>query len=322
MTACGPPPESPSTPALSAYAWHQLDDPDQAADLVAALTTWAVHGGTKVVVDVSFFADISEIPEPEMREAAYRRAQGALGEVVDAAAALGMEVGVLAGNPNWFSEERFYVMPLVIDAVLDFNDNHSRGVVSFEVDVEPWASGPDWDLRSYLKGLEVLLDHSLGDPGGDVSLGVAVPYWLDEMRNAASPAGEDPFQTLVTLMARLPGSYVTVMDYRDYVDGTGGILESVSREFEIAADSTVDVVVALDLMPGSEPGSTLNGLPWPAVEEAIAAVADRYEGSGRLQAVQLNDISTITQESSYHMGLPPVWLTLGVGGSQAASAAV
>jgi len=167
----------------------------------------------------------------------------------------GIQVYALDGAPD-------YILPgagrtaaeFNLQGVLlyNFNSAPNERFDGFNADVEPWALST-WNtntaqhVQQYLDLATQYMDMK-SFWGDTLQVGPATPFWFDQ--TTASPAFDNvtyngitkPFYQHVQDIY----DYVTIMDYRDFATGTGGIIDLASAEMAYAATIGKSVVIGVE----------------------------------------------------------------------------
>ncbi len=198
------------------------------------------------------------------------------------AAAHGLQVHALAGDPSWAQENRDHLLAWVDRVVAD---GRFDGIV---VDIEPYAL-PAWDHRrdgrrlrdAYLETLELAAARA-----GGVEFRAVVPFWFDDPAYAHRKRG--------TLVERVIDAVdgIVVMAYRDQVDGPDGIVELSRFEVDASAAAGKTAVLTveardtgIDKVDFSEEGRG-------ALDAALVAVRSAFAGHPGFGGTSIHDLTT------------------------------
>jgi hypothetical protein len=186
----------------------------------------------------------------------------AVAAFVIAAAAQCLETELLFGAPDWALEANHHVP-------LDLAQQAVRlGAAALHFDVEPytlaeWSADPQRVSNQYLDLLEALAAVTQGAP---MRLTVDAPFWFDGELVTRDGATRPLSEWIADLADR-----VVLMDYRDQVDGSDGIVAHAATEIAYAGAIGREVVVGVETACGELPKTTFCEEGPAALESAIEA---------------------------------------------------
>lgn len=190
----------------------------------------------------------------------------------------GLGVHALAGDPRW-ALARYHQLPLAwVEQVVAFNqagrpDERFDGI---HTDIEPYLLTRAWtEHPAQLLGGLLDLHAKIADltvPHRPLQLGADAPFWFDD----------DASYTIEWRGRVLPPShhlldvtdYVTVLAYRNYADGTEGVIQLSQREVDYAQQIGKQVVIGqetqADLFPAYITyGGTSAGYFWGELAKLV-----------------------------------------------------
>ncbi|WP_400161874.1 hypothetical protein ACAF76_016095 [Brevibacillus sp. TJ4] len=168
-----------------------------------------------------------------------------------AASAQGIELHALGGHPVWaLTESREKIFRLV-DWVRAYNEQAAEDerFVGIHLDVEPyvlplWSLDKEGLLRQWMGNIQAFAQRLEEHPRLQSSVDLAA--WLD---NATTPGQPDlPFSHW--MISQL--DHTTLMAFRDYAEGEGGILSLVDSEIRYAESIGKELVVAVEIKESHE----------------------------------------------------------------------
>ncbi|MCY9762700.1 hypothetical protein M5X06_25680 [Paenibacillus alvei] len=214
-------------------------------------------------------------------EAAYRRFLRQAGQA-------GIEVHGLAGHPLWaLREYRDRIMKLV-DWVSAYNQSSAAAerFKGIHLDVEPYVL-PEWEvdpqpvLRSWTENMEHVIDAVKGR--GSLEISVDMPVWFDNIMvpNTQSTSLSE------WIISRF--DHVTLMAYRQQLDGGNGIIELVQNEMEIADRFGKSIFIGVNTKPMTETHTTFYDAGIQAMDAALKQVSERLEHHASFTGVAIHD---------------------------------
>jgi Carbohydrate binding domain 30 len=298
--------ESVSSNGRGLWVWKtaELLDPSNTGGLDRFFGFCAAQSVNQVFLSVEFQKQPGESKDPlVLKNAAEIRA------FLERAHSVGMEVGALAGTPEWATEGRHSEALGVIDAVAAFNaagpaPQRFDGV---HFDVEPYSlvgyADPQFRpqlFKEFLEMVEQCRDRAHSD--GGMTFRCDVPAWfytddparrqelLVDFHGAVKTVGEHLTDLLDT---------VTIMDYRNEADGAGGVILFGVPSLAYAAARGKKIQVGIET--SLEPDRTIYfvcGLPTEEFAKRLSNSQlrnDLYSGHYRL--------ATFADGTNIHVGL-------------------
>lgn len=206
----------------------------------------------------------------------------------------GIAVHALAGDPRW-ALSRYHSLPLAwVQQVVAFNEDGppEERFDGVHTDIEPYLLSRAWMehpaqligglLDLHAKMAELLRPEPQDGAAAQAArgvyhplrLGADVPFWFDD----------DPTYLIQWHDRLLPPShhlldiadYLTVMAYRNYAEGSEGVIEISRREMEYAEKAGKFVVIGQETQPDAFPayvtyGGTSTAYLWGELRKIAAA---------------------------------------------------
>ena len=207
-----------------------------------------------------------------------------------------VEVGVVAGDPWWFTTEGLADAKQVVELVADVErqalDADEPGLVGLHFDVEPWGLRAEWAADpaglaiAWLEMIEQTQTHAervelqtpcswLISPWFDGSLPELPALYYDGLSDTA-------LNHAWRLVA--PEHALVVMAYRDGAVGPNGIIAIAESEMQVSGG---DMSIAIETVAVEPATITFAGSSWPSV---LAEVGDVADASGTSEIV-VNDVA-------------------------------
>ncbi|WP_019122199.1 hypothetical protein [Brevibacillus massiliensis] len=175
----------------------------------------------------------------------------AYSEFVGKAAAAGIEVHALGGHPGWALEENRDRMLKLVHYVQAYNhsvakNQQFRGI---HLDIEPYVL-PDWYedtdsvLRQWMDNIEAFVAEAKQE--GDLEVSCDLAFWLD----GTSVPGDPDMSFSKWIIKQL--DHVTIMAFRNYAGGRGGIVHLVEEEIGYANELGKELIVAVEMKQSHE----------------------------------------------------------------------
>jgi hypothetical protein len=294
---------APGVPTAAAvFAWEPfLDQP--ATVRARELSGLQSAGVDTLYVSIDRYAELYEAPPGRARAGAIAVFDARLRTLVRAAAARGLRVEALAGNPRWGNADQRYLPLLLVRYVRRFNaEAPSRDRLSgINFDVEPYAQ-PDFAgrrtklLAEYLETVRRLVAAAGRAPA--LAVGLDMPPWFFSdaagtssgicWLGACKPVG---WHALDALAAR-PANYAVVMAYRNFTSGPDGSIALARPAFAYAARNrlTVGVRVGQETHAVEPAHITFAGKGLPALQAAVARIARTFGPDPNFRGIAINDL--------------------------------
>lgn len=172
-------------------------------------------------------------------------------EFIQEARAAGIEVHAMGGHPIWALEESRGKILRLVKWVKQYNesvgeDERFEGV---HLDIEPyvmpiWRTDKEGLLRQWMENIQAFVQEMEQSPKLKTSVDLAA--WLD---NSPTPGQPDlPFSHW--MISQL--DHTTMMAFRDFAEGPGGILSLVDSEIKYAESIGKEVIVAVEMKESHE----------------------------------------------------------------------
>lgn len=251
-----------SAPRVAAYEWRRIDV-TPLAELRAGFADFKAMGGTTMSLDVSQVVSIAAIRNVSSRTRTLQAWNNALDAYIAAAAASGLRVEALAGDPTWMKPTQRGATVTVMDYVTSFNAPRppAARLTGLQFDIEPWVD-PAWSRSATVLTTQwldtiasIAAKQAATAPESRVPLTMAVPFWLD---GSAAPKALNrggvvlaPTEHIVRLLDNGTGlgNAIAVMAYRDVVAGPNGssTLSATEVAFTEKTGGRVGTVIAQEV---------------------------------------------------------------------------
>lgn len=172
-------------------------------------------------------------------------------EFIQEARAAGIEVHAMGGHPIWALEESRGKILRLVKWVKQYNENvaEDERFEGVHLDIEPyvmpiWRTDKEGLLRQWMENIRAFVQEMEQSPKLKTSVDLAA--WLD---NSPTPGQPDlPFSHW--MISQL--DHTTMMAFRDFAEGPGGILSLVDSEIKYAESMGKEVIVAVEMKESHE----------------------------------------------------------------------
>lgn len=172
-------------------------------------------------------------------------------DFVKEAKAAGIEVHAMGGHPIWALEENQKRILRLVNYVHKYNASVSKEeqFEGIHLDIEPyvmpvWRENKESVLRQWMNNISVFVEETKKEPTLKTSVDLAV--WLE---NTPTPGHPDlPFSNwMISQM-----DHTTLMAFRDYAEGRGGIVAIVKNKMTYADSIGKPLTVAVEMKQSHE----------------------------------------------------------------------
>jgi hypothetical protein len=182
--------------------------------------------------------------DPSIKDASYS-------SFIKLAAAQGIEIHALAGDPHWVQPTEQANVKSFIKWVKDYNGRVSvkerfRGV---HLDVEPYVF-PAWKKnRSQLVELwmKTVTIYAAEVKGSGLTSGADIPFWLDDIQTSQVAGAPSLDEWMIDKLDQ-----VTIMAYRSMAGTPNGIIAIAAHEAEAANKLRKKIIIAVETLPSEE----------------------------------------------------------------------
>ncbi|QST01087.1 hypothetical protein IMZ31_05855 [Pontibacillus sp. ALD_SL1] len=157
----------------------------------------------------------------------------------------GIEVHAMGGHPTWAKESERFRIKKLIDYVKTYNQNVSATskFQGIHLDIEPYVLD-EWDqdkenlLAQWISNLEYYVEETRLNSNLEASMDLAM--WFDE---EPAPGKGMPFNRWVIETM----DHTSVMAFRDFTEGAGGIMYMAEEELQHAADLNKEILLSVEM---------------------------------------------------------------------------
>lgn len=214
-----------------------------------------------------------------------------------------IRVSVLAGGPKWHQPEYAYLTDMVVDFVSSFNARPYMAVriVGIELDVEPYVSG-DFKgnetesvqkLVEYIDTVSGELEKQNESKEERINVGFSVPFWLDTITITYNDQTLPAIEKILSIANR-DNSTITIMAYRNQLNGEDGVIANVDSELTYAEKLNANDILVIGQEVGDvEPAKTTyfsKGLGYTLSN--IEKIYGHFESNNAFLGVAVNDLQS------------------------------
>lgn len=288
---------------VGAWLWKAPTDFSQ-HELEEMLTSAENAGIKELYVSIDLFVDITERKENVEKQAKLREFDAALSTFVKRAHERGIETHALAGGPEWTKESHRYIPHLLLTHILEYNKTVSRDarIEGIQFDIEPFSlpsfttpEGQREILTEYITLVNDITER-VKESGEDLTLGFAIPYWLDgETRQLPLISYENATKAtlyhIIDILSQIPQSYLAVMAYRTEPSGPNGTIALTKNEIVYANKTPVKIVVGQETTDTEPTSITFYAKSKRDLRNAIRTISLHYDNDPSFGGVAIHDLS-------------------------------
>ncbi|WP_345240787.1 hypothetical protein [Pontibacillus salipaludis] len=157
----------------------------------------------------------------------------------------GIEVHAMGGHPTWAKESERFRIKKLIDYVKAYNQQVSASskFQGIHLDIEPYVLD-EWDqdkenlLSQWMSNLEFYVEETRLNSNLEASMDLAM--WFDE---EPAPGKGMPFNRWVIETM----DHTSVMAFRDFTEGAGGIMYMAEEELQHAAELNKEILISVEM---------------------------------------------------------------------------
>lgn len=285
------------------YEWRDIST--HSDDQVSTSLSLAKGMGINtVLLNVDRFIEISEIADQSTRDTSSIEYADRLSSYISQANSNGIRVTALAGGPEWYKTDRFYITEKVLDDVQLFNSAHTSKFDGIEFDVEPYTTSEYKDdkelvITKYIQYVDKVLKASINDGVQAIPIGFSIPFWLDESDGEIkqiqfNDAKKLPVHHLIDLVKPLGGS-ITVMAYRNTLGGPDGVYKHAQSEVDYAQKVSAhrSIVIAQETTDIQPDKVTYFGPGYDQAVININAIVSKFSGNKVFKGISINDLESL-----------------------------
>ncbi|MGC5326114.1 hypothetical protein [Brevibacillus sp. SYSU BS000544] len=181
-------------------------------------------------------------------------------------------VYALQGEPDWVTSEGSAKSDSIMEWLHTYQQTSDQAeqFAGIHLDVEPYLL-PNWnhEQKELVEEFQQLIvDWKVEALNGNLELGLDIPFWYDEIRLGNQSLAKWIIQQADT---------VTIMSYRDHIEGPNGVLRITQKEREYAAQIGKKLYLALETKPSSE-ANYISFKSYSALKQAVSELEQKASG--------------------------------------------
>jgi hypothetical protein len=201
----------------------------------------------------------------------------------------GVTVYALDGSPTWandYHEEEAFFKWFVSYQNSSLPIQQFKGI---HLDVEPYLQS-EWESNQadVVKKYQEMVKRGMEKSQKlEIVFGLDIPFWFDEIYfNNAFGSGSLAQWIIKTV------DEITIMAYRNYANGEGGIIEISQNEIEWADIEKKQVTIAVETVPLPEIYTSFNNKSIKKMEEELNAVRNFYRKNPSFTGVAVHHLGS------------------------------
>ena len=218
----------------------------------------------------------------------------------------GTEVELLAGDPTWALTPNHPVALGFVQQVITFTESITGGAarpVAVHLDIEPyvlaeWGSSQDAIITQYLDLLNGV-KQELAASTAPLTLTVDIPFWFDTITTTYKNASKPLNQHVQDIVDR-----IVIMDYRDFAEGSDGIIDHAQNEVNYAQSIPKEVVIGVETNKVEPEKITFFEEGEATMETELALVKQYYQVSPAFHGFAIHDYAGYWALCSEYVYLP------------------
>jgi len=292
---------------VGVYEWRDVTTLDY-SKYPAALKSLKNQGISVIYLNINYYVDAQEQPEPDARIAEKSKFEQNLKKYLSVASLNGFQVQAVAGAQKWSSPKLLYLNSMMLNFVHEFNNSSANPdkLAGLQFDIEPYNL-PEFNknkqrmLSEYLFAVEdiVAKQQNKENHGQSLKLGFTLPFWYDGDSGTIGPinfggTAELPVNHVLKSLNGLQDPYVVLMDYRNHADGKDGAINHVRNEFNFINENKLKtkVVIGQEVTNVQPAKTTFFNQGKPRLKESIKKLQAVYSQNPAYQGLAINDLPT------------------------------
>ncbi len=210
-------------------------------------------------------------------------------QFIERATELNIKVHALDGAPNWATRNGIKKYKAFKDWLQSYQTSSSpeQRFAGIHLDVEPYLL-PEWqkNQQSTIEYYQNFVrDFQLFAQEYDLQFGLDIPFWFDEISYRNKKYGRGTLSEWVINES----DYLTIMAYRNFAEGTNGIIQLVKNELDYAEANGKKVIVAVETETSNE-GNQISFANYGGhyLEEELLKVVDYYSQMSNFAGVAVH----------------------------------
>ncbi len=222
-------------------------------DNIAFFDSLNSMGVNLVYLNISGYIDIFEQSDLSIKEIERNKFIDKIDAYISIANGKNIKVQALIGNKEWGNASHRYLNQIAIDFIEEYNASHPEGGFSgIQFDIESYnqdnftVQNQQAIFSEFLDTVEQITKR-FGDLQGSgvnfsaFELGFAIPYWFDGENGNIEKVywnGEEKhvLYHLLNRINTIQNGYIVIMAYRNFADGTDGVIEHSKNEVNFLRD--------------------------------------------------------------------------------------
>lgn len=292
------------------WDWRSLER----TDVNGFLEALRARGITTVYLNVGDYVDLYEMADSEEKQRKIEDFNAKVKNYLVLAKEEELAVHALAGGTNWGNASHRYLNKVVLDYIRDFNESNAdiafQGV---QFDIEPYSQ-EGYSLQKsqdifaqYLDTVEEIVAHfsnlqAQSQQLASMRIGFVIPYWFDgqdEYAQRITWHGEEKylFYHLLNRLNRVQNGSIVIMAYRNFAEGTDGIVEHVQNEISFSRQYTprIKMIIGQETSDVKPQKITYFGKPFDAMLEEVKKVGLKFENSLNVTGFAFNNADSFLE---------------------------
>ncbi|QQS21274.1 MAG: hypothetical protein IPL87_01990 [Candidatus Moraniibacteriota bacterium] len=290
------------------WDWNPFD---HGAEFFDALKT---RGVTTAYMNIGDVVDLYEMADGEEKQKKMEDFNAKVRSYLILAKGNELAVHALAGGTNWGNASHRYFNRIVLDYVREFNtSNPETAFQGIQFDIEPYSqegfnAKTSGDIfTQYLDTVEGITNAFISlqtesPQFGSMKLGFVTPYWFDGQDGniqKVSWQGEEkyPFYYLLNRLNRVQNGYLAIMAYRNFADGSDGIIEHIQNEISFSQQYTprIRIIVGQETSDVKPQKITYFGKPFNALVEEVKKIGLKFENFQNVAGFSFNNADSFLE---------------------------
>jgi len=287
----------PKVNTLAVWNWNSPTKytNDEYNNITSQLSNESIN---TIYFNISEIIDISEIKDLTERLKKQDIFDDRLTNIINISLSKNIHIQGLSGNPNWVKDEYKYLFDIFFKYITIYNSTHNNKLEGMQFDLEPYSL-PDFakNKEVYLRNYLNIVDNATQKAKNlNIKIGFTVPFWIQDI--SAFPSvkwnnKENSFYiSLLELLNNSTGSYLAIMDYRNYTYGGDGSINNIKDFMNIVEKKYINVKTIIGQEVGGVTPSkvTFYNMSKNQLKKATTELNDVYNRNKNFDGFAINDL--------------------------------
>lgn len=198
-----------------------------------------------------------------------------------------VSVFALDGSPTWATDSREEEAFLTWFTSYQRSSQPSEQFKGIHLDVEPYLQSDwEWNQEDLILQYQMMVHRVLNlSKELNVAFGLDIPFWFDEILFENKYGSGNLAQWIVRTVDE-----ITIMAYRNYAKGKGGIIEISQTEISWADKEKKKIIIAVETVPLPERYTSFSEMGIEKMEEELKIIKQSFRENQSFAGVAIHHL--------------------------------